>query len=296
VTPRNGHSIFEKNLAFKSVEIEELTDVYFFRPAGLLVARAGQALGLTPIGLTLIGTIIGIAGGALLYDERLGLFAFGLIILHSIVDSADGQLARLTGKVTELGRVLDGLSGYATHTAIYFAIGFGLVHRGAEWSIVIWMLLAGMFTAIHAGMYDYHRYVYIAVVAEGRVPAPAPRNMRPLIASLFVFYLTIQRWVIGRHGDVETALAARAGAGRVRDEDRARYRESFYPLVRGWNFLGDNTRFFAIGVLALLHRLDLFFPFVLVLMNAAFVVLWLWQRSADRRFLASLASGKLPAE
>jgi phosphatidylglycerophosphate synthase len=296
VTPRNGHSIFEKDLAFKSVEIEELTDVYFFRPAGWLVARAGQALGLTPIGLTFIGMIVGIAGGALLYDERLGLWAFGLIVLHSIVDSADGQLARLTAKVTELGRVLDGLSGYATHTAIYLAIGFGLIHRGADWSILIWMLLAGMFTAIHAGMYDYHRHVYTAVVAEGRVPEPAPQNLRPAIGSLFVFYLAIQRWAVGKHADVETALAARSVAGRVRDEDRARYRESFYPLVRGWNFLGDNTRFFAIGVLVLLHRIDLFFPFVLMVMNVALVVLWLWQRSADRRFLASLASGKLPAE
>jgi phosphatidylglycerophosphate synthase len=296
VTPRNGRSSFEKNLAFKSVEIEELTDVYFFRPAGLLVARAAQAVGVTPIGLTLIGTIIGVAGGALLYDARLGLLAFVLLIVHSIVDSADGQLARLTGKVTELGRVLDGLSGYATHAAIFLAIGFGLVHRGAEWSILIWMVLAGMFTAIHAGMYDYHRHVYAAVVAEARVPAPAPRNVPPPIGWLFVVYLTIQRWVIGKHADVETALAARSVAGRVRDEDRARYRERFYALVRGWNFLGDNTRFFAIGLLALLHRIDLFFPFVLVIMNVALVVLWFWQRSADRRFLASLASSKLPAE
>jgi hypothetical protein len=40
----------------------------------------------------------------------------------------------------------------------------------------------------------------------------------------------------------------------------------------------------------------LFFAFVLVPINLAFVLLWLWQRSADRRFLASLPSGKLPAE
>jgi hypothetical protein len=85
---------------------------------------------------------------------------------------------------------------------------------------------------------------------------------------------------------VEQTLAARSTAGRVRDEDRARYRESFYPLVRGWNFLGDNTRFYAIGVLALLHRLDLFFPFVLVPMNLALIIFWLWQRQADQKFLS----------
>ncbi|HZE13207.1 MAG TPA: CDP-alcohol phosphatidyltransferase family protein [Chthoniobacterales bacterium] len=292
----NGLVMAHRDLALKSAEIEELTDIYFFRPVGSVVAGAGKTVGLTPVGLTLIGTIIGVVGGALLYHERLGLLAFAILIVHSIVDSADGQLARMTNRVTELGRVLDGLSGYATHVAVYLAIGFGVVHRGGRESVLIWMLLAGIATAIHAGMYDYNRHIYIAVVTDARLPMHAPRTIPPPIRWIFLIYLGIQRWIIGTHADVEAALAERSVDGRVRDEDRARYREIFYSLVRGWNFLGDNTRFFAIGVLALLHRIDLFFAFVLVLMNAAFVVLWLWQRSADRRFLAALSSSKLPAE
>ena len=67
---------------------------------------------MTPIQLTLLGMLIGIAGGALLYGERLGFLAFALLIIYGIIDSADGQLARMTGQVTELGRVLDGVSGY----------------------------------------------------------------------------------------------------------------------------------------------------------------------------------------
>jgi phosphatidylglycerophosphate synthase len=288
VTPRNGHSNFAQSLAFKSVEIEELTDVYFFRPAGSLIAHAARAIGITPTGLTIVGTLIGIAGGALLYEERLGLVAFAFLILHSIVDSADGQLARMTGRVTELGRVLDGLSGYATHVAIYLAIGTGLVHRGASISVFFWMVLAGMATAIHAGMYDYHRNAYISVVVNARVPEYAVSKVPAPISWLFAVYLLIQRWLVGSHTKVEAFLAARADTSRVSEEDRRRYREISYPLIRGWNFLGDNTRFFAVGVLVCLHRIDLFFAFVLVPMNLAFAVLWLWQRSADRRFLASL--------
>ena len=37
-----------------------------------------------------------------------------------------------------------------------------------------------------------------------------------------------------------------------------------------------------------LHRIDLFFAFILVPMNLALIALWFWQRSADRKFLASL--------
>ncbi|MFL6519366.1 MAG: CDP-alcohol phosphatidyltransferase family protein [Chthoniobacterales bacterium] len=297
MTPRNGHSTFEKNLAFKSVEIEELTDVYFFRPLGSLIARGARATGITPSGLTITGGLIGMAAGALLYDECLGVVAFAFLVLHSIFDSADGQLARMTGQVTDLGRVLDAAGGYVTHVAIFVAIGANLLHRGWSTSIVVWMLLAGIATAIHAQMYVYHRDSYIAVVTKGQaVEAPVPTNVPLQIGWLVRAYFGIQRWFVGLHGKVEATLADRAGARRIREDDRILYREVFYPLVRGWNFLGDNTRFFAVGVLVCLHRIDLFFAFVLVAMNLAFVLLWLWQRRADRRFLASLGSVKLSAE
>ena len=277
------------DLAFKSVEIEELSDVYFFRPLGWIVARAAQALGMGPIALTMVGALVGIAGGALLYDERLGFLGFAVLILHGIIDSADGQLARMTGRVTELGRVLDAVGGYVTHVALFLAIGANLLHRGWSGSILVWMMLAGIATAMHAQMYVYHRESYIAVVTnESAAGAPSPTNVPSLFGRLAAAYFGMQRWFVGLHPKVEAALAARAANGLVREEDRARYRELFYPLVRGWNFLGDNTRFFAIGVLVCLHRIDLFFAFILVPMNLAFVALWLWQRRADRRFLAGL--------
>jgi hypothetical protein len=288
VTPCNDEPVSAQGLAFKAVEIEELADVYFFRPAGALVARGARSIGMSPAGVTILGALVGIAGGAMLYDERLGLLAFAVLILHGIIDSADGQLARMTGRVTDLGRVLDAAGGYVTHVAIFLAIGASLLHRGWSTTILVWMVLAGIATAVHAQMYVYHRDAYITVVTKGSAPGTPPTNFAPLIGWVFRAYLRVQRCFVGLHGKVETALAARAVAGRVREEDRARYREIFYPPVRGWNFLGDNTRFFAIGVLVCLHRIDLFFPFVLVLMNLAFIVLWLWQRSADRRFLASL--------
>ena len=77
-----------------------------------------------------------------LRSNTLGSFAFALLILHGIIDSADGQLARMTGQVTELGRVLDGVGGYVTHVAIYLAIAadFFIAARPAPMSF--WMVLA----------------------------------------------------------------------------------------------------------------------------------------------------------
>ena len=277
VTPRAAKS-----------EITELADVYFFHPLGFLGARLAAALRITPTQLTVIGALVGVAGGALLYDERLGLLAFAILILHGIIDSADGQLARITGQTSELGKVLDGGAGYVTHAAIYLAIAAGMLHRGGSNVIILWMALAGIATAAHAQMYEYHRTAYSSIVEKERVPSQEPAKVAPWLRGLYRGYLLMQRWLTGLHGDVEAALSRRAIAGVVTDDDRIRYRSHFYAPVRGWNLLGDNTRFYAIGALAWFHRIDLYFAFILLPMNLACVVLWLWQRRADQRFLASI--------
>jgi phosphatidylglycerophosphate synthase len=274
--------------AAKSSEIAELADVYFFHPLGSLGARLAAALRITPTQLTVIGALAGVAGGVLLYDERLGLLAFAVLIVHGIIDSADGQLARLTGQTTELGKVLDGGAGYVTHAAIYFAIAAGMLHRGGSGAVLLWMVLAGIASAAHAQMYEYHRTAYTSVVSNGRVPHQEPAKVAPWLRGLYRGYLLMQRWLTGLHGEVENALSRRAMAGVVTEKDRNSYREHFYVPVRGWNFLGDNTRFYAIGLLAWFHRIDLYFAFILLPMNLAFLALWLWQRRADQRFLASL--------
>ena len=103
--PESRHAPLERSLAFKAYEIEELADVYFFRPLGAVVAYASRSVGMSPNGLTVLGGIVGAAGGGLLYVESLGALAFALLILHGVIDSADGQLARLTNRTSELGRI-----------------------------------------------------------------------------------------------------------------------------------------------------------------------------------------------
>lgn len=284
-----------EGLAFKAYEIEELADVYFFRPLGMVVARAARALRLTPTFITVVGAIVGMAGGALLYDARLAFAGFALIILHSILDSSDGQLARMTGQVTELGRLLDGVGGYVTHAAIYIAIVAASLARGVGATVLIWAVLAAIANSAHAQVYDYHRSVYVRVVMRqtaralrqiARAPAgPAAGDVpRGILAA----YERVQTWLAGLHRTVEAAIDERSSRGIVRAGDRERYRAVFYGPVRGWNLLGDNTRFYAVGVLAWLQHLDWFFAFILLPMNAAFALLWLWQARADRRFLAGL--------
>ena len=292
--PESSQPDFERVLAFKAYEIEELADVYFFRPMGALVAYASRPVGISPNALTVLGGIVGAMGGALLYDESFGLLAFILLILHGVIDSADGQLARLTNRTSELGRILDGMGGYATHIAAYLAIAAGHVARGGQPSIWVWAVAAGICTALQAQMYDYHRTLYATVVTRKRLPQPWSPAVPAWALAIVRVYDAAQRTLIGAHADVEGVLRSHAAAGtrdEVAERDRQEYRRYFYWPVRGWNLLGDNTRFYAIGALVFLHHVDWMFFFILGPMNAALAVLWLWQQRADRRFLNEAVVG-----
>jgi phosphatidylglycerophosphate synthase len=243
---------------------------------------------MTPTHLSMARAITGIAGAALLYGPNPGLLCFALLILSETIDSADGQLARMTGNLTELGRVFDGVGDYVAHAAIYIAIAAGMIHRGGSGLILVWMLLAGLSNAIQSQMYDYHRTAYVTVVKDGRAPGHDSARVPSWIRWLYSGYLIMQRWLIGPHARVEATLAARSVAGRVREEDQARYRECFYRPVRGWNILGSNTGLYALGILIWLHRVDLFLVFILVPMDLVLIGLRFWQRRADRKFLAGL--------
>jgi len=277
-------------LACKAYEIEEIVDIYFFRRVGLVVAHGARLLRMTPNLVSVAAAAIGIAGGALLYDPQYAWLGFLGLVAYGVFDSADGQLARLTGQVSDLGRVLDGVAGYVTHIAIYVAIVAGVLHRGGSASIVWVAVAAGLCTIAQAQMYDYHRTLYARVVVQGRPPKDVdPVALGGILGALAGVYLAVQRALVGRHADVERAIRNRSSSGRVTDGDRQSYRREFYSLVRGWNVLGDNGRRFAIGILVLVHHVEWFCLVVLIPCNIMLAVLSLRTRQADDRFLAQRA-------
>ena len=99
---------------------------------------------------------IGIAAGICFYFQSLAINVIGMLLLiwANSYDSADGQLARMTGQKSALGRILDGAAGDFWFIAIYAAICLRLT---PEWGIWIWLLAAttGFFHSKQAAMADY---------------------------------------------------------------------------------------------------------------------------------------------
>ena len=117
---------------YKDKDTEEFIDIYFFRPVGYLLALTARSLKLTPNALTIIGMILGVISGHLFYYSSLTINIIGIFvkIVSNALDSADGQLARMTHTESNMGRILDGLSSHVIFTSIYLHLCFRYVHEG----------------------------------------------------------------------------------------------------------------------------------------------------------------------
>ena len=119
----------------KSSETEDWLDYHVVRPFSYLWACLFAKMDIHPNTVTIWSMIIG-AGSCLLfahgcyyYEGMEGLIynliAMALLCFADVLDCTDGQLARMTGKKSPLGRILDGAAGFVWFVPIYL----GLVYR-----------------------------------------------------------------------------------------------------------------------------------------------------------------------
>ena len=106
---------------FKSKDTEEWLDIYFTRPLGYLWALFFKHLHIHPNVVTILSMVIGALAGYMFYFTDLVHNIIGVLLLvwANLYDSADGQLARMTGQKTLWGRILDGFAGDVWFFAIY---------------------------------------------------------------------------------------------------------------------------------------------------------------------------------
>ena len=118
----------------KSVETEDWLDFHVIRPFCFQLARLFAKFDIHPNTVTIWSIFIGagssllFASGCYYYEGGLGLLynlaAIFLLMWADFFDCVDGQLARLTGKKSPMGRILDGLAGFTWFVPIYLALDY----------------------------------------------------------------------------------------------------------------------------------------------------------------------------
>lgn len=131
----------------KSSETEDWLDYRLIRPLSYLWACLFARLGIHPNTVTILSMIIGAgscifyAHGSYYYEGTYGLImniiAVLLLIWADIYDCTDGQLARMTGKKSQIGRILDGMAGFVWFVPIYLALVYRFYnHHDIEFNLL----------------------------------------------------------------------------------------------------------------------------------------------------------------
>ena len=160
----------------KSNDIEEWLDLKIVRPLGYYWTLLFDKLNIHPNTVTVLSMILGAASGFFLVkraDTTEGLIyniiGVLLVMWANIYDSADGQLARLTGKKTRLGRILDGAAGDIWFISIYLALAISLFPQDIpfteiQWSWWAFLLMATSGLLCHSrqcNLADYYRQAHL---------------------------------------------------------------------------------------------------------------------------------------
>ena len=258
-------------LSFKSEDTEEWLDVHFTRPIGLVFALLWNRLGIHPNAITILSIFLGIGAGWMFHftDWLHNLYGVILLMLANFCDSTDGQMARLTGKKTLVGRVLDGFSGDVWFAAIYIGIIVRLWHQPVpgmtfSWGIGAFLLAVVASLGCHApqcALADYYRQIHLYfLLGKAGSELDSYRQQRAIYEQLpkralfsRVFYYNYANYC--KSQERRTPCFQQFFA-RWHQQPPATVREQFLqgsrPLMKYTNLLTFNTRAITLYVACLL--------------------------------------------
>jgi archaetidylinositol phosphate synthase len=177
-----------------------------YRPLAHLVVLALLPLRVPPPAVVTTSALVGI-GGAVEIGRGNLLLAALLLQLKTVLDNADGQLARASGRVTAFGRYLDSESDLLVNAAIF--VGLGWV-TGEPWLAAI---AFAVLTLVLSVDFNLER-LYRRERGETAEAMPAADGAAAVLARIYaVVYAPQDRLV--------EAFVESRGRGRANYHDRA---------------------------------------------------------------------------
>ena len=267
----------------KSLDTEETIDLLFYRPIGYGWALLCRKLGIVPNAVTIVSIFIGIAGGVLLgyADLTYNVVGMALIVLANSLDSADGQLARMTGNFSRIGRILDGFCGDLWFITIYISLCIKMMHQG--WGAYVFVLaaVAGIFHARQASMADYYRNFHLYMI-KGKngseldessklkeLDQALPWKHKFWKKAMSFFYI---RYTRGQERVSPSMQALRLLMKQQYGDDipdwlRTQFRQQSKPLMKYTNILSFNTRIIVLFISVWADLPWIYFVFELTVLN-----------------------------
>ncbi|WP_336980701.1 CDP-alcohol phosphatidyltransferase family protein [Altererythrobacter fulvus] len=276
-------------------ELQDALNRYLYHPLAWQIARGLARTPVTP-------NMVSIAGGLLVVAAA---FAYSLpgwpgpallgLALHMgwhVLDGADGDLARLTGRSGPAGELIDGIADYSSHIVLYAVLA--LILQTATGPAIAWLsaLAAGVSHIVQSNHFEVQRRQYLwwvyGVPWLGNYAASPSTRPRGIIAFADA-YLKLASRLSNQPARIEAAIAAVSNDPVKLAQARETVRHhgpSFLPRAQ---LLSNNHRTLALGVAMLLGSPLAYFLYEIVVLNLVLAV-------STRRSNAAMAQIALELE
>ncbi len=295
-------SAFESSL--KSNDTEEQIDIWFYRPIGYQIALFCAKVGITPNPVTIVSIFFGVAAGILFYYQELWINVIGMLLLvfANSLDSADGQLARLTNNKSRLGRILDGAAGDFWFISIHIAICLRSQNEG--WSALIWVpgVVAGLSHVVQSAMADYYRNVHLFFIkGTSGSELDNSRDLQreydqlswsknfgmKLVARTYLNYTNLQE-SFSPHLQKLLALVRERFPNGLPPELVRDFRAQNKPLMKYTNIVQFNTRVLFLFLWLFIDQAWIYFMFDIFILNPILIYMCVSQEKVSHHFYQQL--------
>lgn len=296
---RDFHQSYQ---SIKLIEIEETFDIYFSRFFGYYLALLGKSLRLTPNQVSVLSLIFGLVAGVLFFfqDQLWITFAACFLLSFSgVLDSADGQLARMTGQSSDLGRKIDAIIDTLVFIACYVGGSLYFFQNGFGWSIFLLAALAGYFHSAKSGAYEYYKTEFIYYVKKAkdhRIPYVEEVKSANVdghgIGYWLLYYLELdyvrkQALFHGRKKKNREIFEQEA-FGQNADQFAQFYSATNTRIMSWWALVcGTNTHRTVLMVTSLFGRMDWYFYFSIITILPMIPIVK-WQNRLDDKLVDQL--------
>jgi phosphatidylglycerophosphate synthase len=267
----------------RPAELEDGLNLFVFHPLSHRLALLLRHTPITPNMVSvssLLSILAATAAYTLLPHPQNVAAGLAFHLLWHVLDGADGDLARLTGRTSPLGEVIDGICDYLGHIILYTAMAF----YAGGWCWVV-IPLASISRILQANHIESVRRTYLWR-AYG---VPWIANTRASVAgsgilgALTAVYVTVGGWLNPRSEEADARIAAAGDEGR-RVSKRIGGRALF---LQAW--LGPNRRTLFLGLSMAVGTPLWFFIVEATVFNLILVASLMRQRRVNAELAAALA-------
>lgn len=293
--------LYKKTL--KPLEIEEIFDAYFFRVFSFILVLPLRNTKLSPNYFTLLSMISGIFAGIFFaYGDYKGLL-YGVLALAitNILDCADGQLARLTGRSSKFGKTLDGLADIVTYISIFAGISYHLFVNGYPIWIFVYGFVSMMFMFLHIIYFDHFKNEFVSYVHPSYkeksenldelktryIQLKKKNEFTWILAYLYFLFYKIEYFFVSV-GYPEKYKGYYSLYGKTKKPSK-KIRQNYYKymrfIVRLWSFFGASSHLMLFFIFSLLNLPQFIFHFICIFYNISLIMLVFYQKKRFKLLL-----------